>query len=93
VYRPPVARSRLVLAGIVVVALGVAWLIRWGTDDAYISFVYARGLVRGEGLTAQPGDRAPALWLPMFLGYAARPIPELDVVAAPLDDRRALVMW
>jgi len=51
VYRPPVARSRLVLAGIVVVALGVAWLIRWATDDAYISFVYARGLVRGDGLT------------------------------------------
>ena len=46
-----VARSRLVLAGIVVLAVGVAWLIRWGTDDAFISFVYARDLVRGDGLT------------------------------------------
>ncbi|HEX7842396.1 MAG TPA: hypothetical protein VF469_33215 [Kofleriaceae bacterium] len=44
-------RSRLVLAGIVVLAVGVAWLIRWGCDDAYISFTYARSLVRGDGLT------------------------------------------
>jgi hypothetical protein len=46
-----VTRSRLVLAGIVVLAVGIAWLIRWGCDDAYISFTYARGLVRGDGLT------------------------------------------
>ena len=39
------------LAGIVVLAVGVAWLLRWGTDDAYISFTYARSLVRGDGLT------------------------------------------
>src|SRR5215470_5960184 len=46
-----VTRSRLLLAGIVVFAIAVAWLIRFGTDDAYISFVYARNLVRGDGLT------------------------------------------
>jgi hypothetical protein len=46
-----VSRSRLLLAGIVVFAIAVAWLIRFGTDDAYISFVYARNLVRGDGLT------------------------------------------
>lgn len=45
------ARSHLVLAGIAALAVGVAWWIRWGTDDAYISFVYARDLVRDGGLT------------------------------------------
>jgi arabinofuranosyltransferase len=29
----------------------VAWLVRWGCDDAFISFVYARSLVHGHGLT------------------------------------------
>lgn len=29
----------------------VAWLLRWGCDDAFISFVYARSLVHGHGLT------------------------------------------
>ena len=33
------------------VAVGVAWLIRFGTDDSWISFNYARSLVRGDGLT------------------------------------------
>jgi len=47
----PVRRSLLVLAAIVVAAVGIAWLIRWTTDDAYISFSYARSLVRGDGLT------------------------------------------
>lgn len=39
------------LAAIVVAAVGIAWLIRWVTDDAYISFTYARNLARGDGLT------------------------------------------
>lgn len=29
----------------------MAWLIRWGCDDAFISFTYSRSLVRGDGLT------------------------------------------
>lgn len=34
-----------------VAALAIAWLIRWGCDDAYITYVYGRSLVRGDGLT------------------------------------------
>lgn len=44
-------RSRLVLVAIVLVTLGIAWAIRFGCDDAYITFNYARSLVRGDGLT------------------------------------------
>lgn len=45
------SRTWIVVAAIVVAALAVAWLIRFGCDDAYISYVYARALVRGDGLT------------------------------------------
>lgn len=45
-------RRGLALAcGLAVVAIVIGWLIRWGTDDAYITFVYARELVRGHGVT------------------------------------------
>jgi len=36
---------------VIAVALLLAWLIRFGCDDAYITFTYARSLVRGDGLT------------------------------------------
>jgi len=29
----------------------VAWMLRWGCDEASISFIYARALVHGHGLT------------------------------------------
>jgi len=45
-------RRGLVLAcGLAAVAVAIAWAIRWGTDDSYITFVYARELVRGHGIT------------------------------------------
>jgi arabinofuranosyltransferase len=44
-------RRLLLVAGITAVAVAVAWLLRFGTDDAYVSFVYARSLVEGHGLT------------------------------------------
>ena len=44
-------RGKLVIAAIVVFAVAVAWLIRFGCDDAYISFHYARNLVHGQGPT------------------------------------------
>lgn len=50
-YRGGVTRTRLVLVGIVLIAIAIAWAIRFGCDDAFISFVYSRGLVRGDGLT------------------------------------------
>lgn len=46
----PIAQRALV-AGVVAVALVLAWWIRWGCDDAYISYVYARSFVYGDGLT------------------------------------------
>lgn len=44
-------RARVALAAIVLVGLVLAWWIRWGCDDAYISYVYARDLVYGDGIT------------------------------------------
>jgi hypothetical protein len=44
-------RRRLPLLIVIAVALALAWLIRFGCDDAYITFTYARSLVRGDGLT------------------------------------------
>ncbi|MEO8843539.1 MAG: hypothetical protein ABI591_09470 [Kofleriaceae bacterium] len=39
------------MAGVTALAVALAWFLRFGTDDAYISFVYARSLVEGHGLT------------------------------------------
>lgn len=44
-------RGILSACAVAVVALGLAWLLRFGTDDSYITYVYARELVRGNGLT------------------------------------------
>jgi len=46
-------RSRVVLVLVLVIAIAVAlaWALRFGTDDSWISYVYARALVRGDGLT------------------------------------------
>jgi arabinofuranosyltransferase len=43
-------RRIAIVVAICLGALAVAWLLRFGTDDAYISFVYARSLVTGHGL-------------------------------------------
>jgi arabinofuranosyltransferase len=44
-------RPLLLVAGITAAAVAIAWLMRFGTDDAYTSFGYARSLVEGHGLT------------------------------------------
>jgi arabinofuranosyltransferase len=44
-------RGLLIACAIAAAATLVAWLLRWGCDDAFISFVYARSLVHGHGLT------------------------------------------
>lgn len=44
-------RGVLIAGAIAMVALVIAWLLRFGTDDSYITYVYARELVRGNGLT------------------------------------------
>jgi hypothetical protein len=52
---------RLLLAGITVALLLAgalaAWLLWWTTDDAYISFRYARNLAEGHGLVFNEGER------------------------------------
>lgn len=52
--QPPVAmsaRTRWIIVAIIALAVGLGWLIRFGCDDAWISFQYARSFVRGNGLT------------------------------------------
>lgn len=44
-------RGRVAIAAIALGALLVAWSIRFGCDDAFISFNYSRSLVNGDGLT------------------------------------------
>jgi arabinofuranosyltransferase len=73
------------LAATLVAALVAAWRLRdcvglfWEQDDAYISFRYARNLLRGHGLVFNVGERVEGytnfLWtllsaIPMKLGQA-----------------------
>ena len=44
-------RGLVIACAIAAAATLVAWLVRWGCDDAFISYVYARSLVHGHGLT------------------------------------------
>ncbi len=44
-------RGLQIACAIAALALVLAWLLRFGTDDSYITYVYARELVRGNGLT------------------------------------------
>jgi len=50
-------RTRALLAALVTALLVLAFLNRFVQDDAFISFRYARNLVRGNGLTWNPGER------------------------------------
>ncbi len=68
------------------------WGQRWVQDDAYVSFRYARNLVRGEGLVYNPGERVEGytnfLWtalaaVPLARG-AADPLPFMHGVSAAL---------
>lgn len=65
---PPTARRLVVGACILLAAGSLAHALlgyshhdlnghAWGTDDAYISFRYARNLVEGHGLCFNPGER------------------------------------
>jgi hypothetical protein len=66
----------------VVLVLGALWAcsLIWASDDAYISFRYARNLARGHGLVFNPGERIEGytdfLWTVLVaglirLGFAA----------------------
>src|SRR2546421_10679033 len=58
---PAIRMSMPVLVGLVValaVLLVHVWIYRFLTDDAYISFRYARNLSHGAGLVFNPGGPA-----------------------------------
>ncbi|MEO8601127.1 MAG: hypothetical protein ABI629_00985 [bacterium] len=85
--------AELALVGWVLAAqLPHWWEQRWVQDDAYVSFRYARNLVRGEGLVYNVGDRVEGytnfLWtalaaLPLARG-ADDPLPFMYLVSAGL---------
>jgi arabinofuranosyltransferase len=68
------------------------WEQRWVQDDAYVSFRYARNLVRGEGLVYNPGERVEGytnfLWTVLATVPLAReatdPLPFMHEVSAVL---------
>jgi hypothetical protein len=78
---PRVSRSLFLALALLAVVIGTAQAItrRWITDDAYISFRYARNLLRGLGLVFNDGERVEGysnflwtLWcaIGMRLGFA-----------------------
>jgi len=65
------------------------WKARWVQDDAYVSFRYARNLVRGDGLVYNVGERVEGysnfLWtmlsaVPLAVG-AEDPLPAMHVLS------------
>ncbi len=77
---PPIAwLAAAVAAALAAWRLGSLPNLFWAQDDAYISFRYARNLLRGEGLVYNAGERVEGytnfLWtvlsaIPMALGQA-----------------------
>lgn len=53
--RNPLPIGLILAAGALLFGLAAATLAAWTTDDAYISFRYAKNLVEGHGLVFNPG--------------------------------------
>jgi len=75
----------LVLA-VLLTALVYAWNLRWVSEDAYISFRYARNLIEGHGLVFNVGELVEGytnfLWtILVALGLAAGAAPEAVSIA------------
>ncbi len=99
-------RGRWIVAFCLVGSLGLlllhAWAYRFDTDDAYISFRYARNLAQGHGLVFNPGfERVEGytdfLWVVLLAGFDRMGIaPELSSRALSLASTLALwglVAW
>lgn len=62
---------------LVVLALALVWAgwsagkLWWTTDDAFLSFRYARNLVEGSGLVFNPGERVEGYTNPLWTLWAA----------------------
>ncbi|MEX0768076.1 MAG: glycosyltransferase family 39 protein [Microthrixaceae bacterium] len=67
-------------AGLYILAVIAAWIVRFVQDDAFITYRYARNLARGNGLVFNPGERVEGytnfLWtlmhyIPEKLGWSS----------------------
>lgn len=67
--RPWVQNAAASLAALA--AIAQAWQLRWTSDDAFISFRYARAAALGDGLVFNPGERVEGmtnfLWTLFFI--------------------------
>jgi arabinofuranosyltransferase len=64
---------RWVVPVLAVIAMALAWSMRFVQDDAYISFRYARNLAEGHGLVFQPGDKVQGFTNPLWTMLLAIP--------------------
>ncbi|MBN1827359.1 MAG: hypothetical protein JW958_13955 [Candidatus Eisenbacteria bacterium] len=87
---PPGKTPAILLLGWLALLLPWAWLVRrfwFVTDDAYISFRYARNLASGLGLRYNPGEHPPVEGYSDFLWVILCSLFErlrLDIETAPL---------
>jgi hypothetical protein len=63
--------STIAIAACVLLAVGHAWALAWLSDDAFISFRYARNLVEGHGLVFNPGERVEGYTNPLWTVFLA----------------------
>jgi hypothetical protein len=100
---PPAPRGplglpvRVAIAATLVLLLGHAWIYRFLTDDAFISFRYARNLAHGFGLVFNPGHErvegySDFLWV-MLLGALDRLGLAPERVAIPLGLILTVALW
>ncbi len=63
--------STIAIAACVALAVGHAWTRAWLSDDAFISFRYARNLVEGQGLVFNPGEHVEGYTNPLWTLFIA----------------------
>ena len=80
--------------------LALVWRFAFVTDDAYISFRYARNLARGLGLVYNPGAEPPVegysefLWVLLLAPFEALGIrPEAPALTLSILSGVILVLW
>ena len=79
--RPIFKVSQQLTFSLVALGCGLAWWLRFVQDDAFISFVYARNLVEGEGLlwfgqkVEGYTNFAWVLWIALGLRLGVDPVP------------------
>jgi hypothetical protein len=77
-----------------VAAHGVRAPDRYPRPGHQVNFVIGSPILIARGaLTASLNGRLPHDWLRLWLGFAARLVPRVVVVGAPLDSERALLLW